>query len=471
MAQKELFDRQVTKRGGGQVSRGDQDQPAEIEQTRLKIFREVAATEEAIRSSRYQNINDKPKIQRVPVMFRDHTNFRGYFEPRVIAIGPINHGKARYEWGEELKLRLAVNFVRDSEQNEARLLKKVDEYIKELRECYDKEAIKNYDNDSLALMLFVDGCSTLEFIYKYDDLESFQIKKDQVVFAERDMFLLENQLPYQLLKLLMSSSNIHEALKDSIERFVQMHGVAPGATKQHPQHETIPMEQEPTHLLEYLLTTMLGYPPKRKSETRENAQSICNVQELQAAGIHFRQRTGPSVLSDIYFKSYICCGFLYLPKIKVDDSMRLKFMNLIAYEMCPDFQNDFGVASYISFLNSLIDHPDDVKHLRKKHILRNLLGSDEEVVQLFNEMDTIVVPNNQFSDKVKSMIEAHCNTTWKIWIAQFFHDHFSKPWVLGSIGVLSGLGMIAVQTWYTVNSDNPSSPCKAFLEYLKARGY
>ncbi|PQQ05612.1 UPF0481 protein [Prunus yedoensis var. nudiflora] len=153
-------------------------------------------------------------------MFRDHTNFRGYFEPTVIAIGPIHHGKARYEWGEELKLRLAVNFVRDSEQNEARLLKKVDEYIKELRECYDKEAIKNYDNDSLALMLFVDGCSTLEFIYKYDDLESFQIKKDQVIFAERDMFLLENQLPYQLLKLLMSSSNIHEALKDSIERFV-----------------------------------------------------------------------------------------------------------------------------------------------------------------------------------------------------------------------------------------------------------
>ncbi|PQQ05611.1 uncharacterized protein Pyn_12605 [Prunus yedoensis var. nudiflora] len=151
--------------------------------------------------------------------------------------------------------------------------------------------------------------------------------------------------------------------------------------------------------------------------------------------------------------------------------MRLKFMNLIAYEMCPDFQNDFGVASYISFLNSLIDHPDDVKHLRKKHILRNLLGSDEEVVQLFNEMDTIVVPNNQFSDKVKSMIEAHCNTTWKIWIAQFFHDRFSKPWVLGSIGVLSGLGMTAVQTWYTVNSDNPSSPCKALLEYLKARGY
>ncbi|BFG37923.1 hypothetical protein CerSpe_241960 [Prunus speciosa] len=147
------------------------------------------------------------------------------------------------------------------------------------------------------------------------------------------------------------------------------------------------------------------------------------------------------------------------------------FKNLIAYEMCPDFQNNFGVTSYIGFLNWLIHHPDDVKHLRKKHIVRNYLGSDEEVALLFNEMITDVVPNYAIYRHVTRKIEDHYKTRWKKWMAQFFYDHFSKPWILAFIGVLTGLGMTAVQTWYTVNSDNPSSPCKALLEYLKARGY
>ncbi|KAL6272733.1 hypothetical protein ACE6H2_023425 [Prunus campanulata] len=497
--EKELFVRQVTRRGG------DQDQPAEIEQTskvsitiheeaiksspkeeRLKEFRKVAA--EAAAAAAAENSTTqaaKPKIQRVPFMLRDQKNLDKYYEPRVAAIGPFHHGKAKYEQAEKIKLQLAVNFVTDSDQNHAALLKKVEENIKELRECYDEEATKDYDDDSLAWILFIDGCSTLEFIYKYDELECFKIKRDQVAFAEQDMFLLENQLPYQLLKLLMISSSKYKDVKNSIEAFVHMHGVAPGEKPKPPQpraggarntqpcaeHVTVCMEPEPTHLLELLLTRMLGYPPKKsKPSVNLPAQSFRNVQELQAAGIYFRQRKGPTVLSDINFKSFLCCGFLYLPKIKVDDSMGPKFMNLIAYEMCPDFQNDFGVTSYIGFLDSLIDHPDDVKHLRKKHILRNYLGSDEEVAQLFNEIGTDLVPNKAIYCDVKSKIEKHYKTNWKKWMAQFYNDHFSSPWtILAFIGALLGLGMTAAQTWYTVNSGTP--PCEALLEYLKARGY
>ncbi|CAN6586311.1 unnamed protein product [Malus baccata var. baccata] len=58
-----------------------------------------------------------------------------------------------------------------------------------------------------------------------DALEDFNIKRDQAAFAEQDMFLLENQLPYPLLMLLMSSSNNHEGLKRSIKIFVDMRGV------------------------------------------------------------------------------------------------------------------------------------------------------------------------------------------------------------------------------------------------------
>ena len=88
---------------------------------------------------------------------------------------------------------------------------------------------------------------------------------------------------------------------------------------------------------------------------------------------------------------FLGLGYLWLPPLVVDDSTRPKFLNLIAYEMCLDLENNFGVTSYVSFLDSLIDEPNDVKMLRKARILHNFLGSDEEEAQLFNEIGTDLV--------------------------------------------------------------------------------
>ncbi|KAM1306752.1 hypothetical protein ACFX2H_009097 [Malus domestica] len=472
---KELSVTKVTKRGGGQASGGDQGQPAEITTTEQTSEVVITIHEEAIRTrgeklkkiwevaEAAQKQNAEPKIQRVPIMLRDHKNFDKCFEPRVVALGPYHHGKEKYEQAEKVKLLLTANFLKDSDQttNAETLLKKVGDKINDLRECYDEKATKDYDDEALAWMLFVDGCSTLEFMYKYEKLEEFKIKRDQVAFAEQDMLLLENQLPYRLLKWLIKKSKIHQELNTSIERFIRMHGGAPRdpATK-----------REPTHLLDLLRTRMVGCPPspstKSGRRSTEGGHSFRNVQELQAAGIHFRYSKTNSLRAISFKLRFQCCGFLYLPIIKVDDSMRPKFMNMIAYEMCSDFQNDFEVTSYIGFLDSLIDHPDDVKHLRKKGILLNLLGSDEEVAQLFNEIATDLVPNNVIYRNVKTQIEDHYKTKWKTWMAQFFHDHFNSPWTfLAFIGVLLGLGLSGIQTWYAVFSD--PSPCDAVCKYLK----
>ncbi|CAB4289909.1 unnamed protein product [Prunus armeniaca] len=449
MAQKDENVRQVTKRGGGQGSRGDQDQPAEIEVS-ITIHEEASTREERLKKLReeapVQAQKVKPKIQKVPFMLRvrEDTKFDKYYEPIVAPLGPFHHArKLQYEYAEKIKLKLAANFVKDSKQNDADLLKKVEDNINALRNCYDEEATKDYGDEFLAWMLFVDGCSTLEFIYKYDELENFQIKRDQVAFVEHDVFLLENQLPYQLLQLLMSSSQIHKELKKSIDDFVWRNSLAQNQNQQNP-------EAEPTHLLELLRTTMLGTSPSEKTKGTKLPHSFRNVQELQAAGIHFRPSNSNSLRS-ISFNSSLCHGIVHLPQIKVDDSTRPKFMNLIAYEMCPDFHNDFGVTSYICFLDSLIDHPDDVKHLRKKLILRNLLGNDEEVAQLFNEIGTDLVPNNDIYCSVQGKIEKHYSNWGNRVMAQFFHEHFSSPWtVVAFLGALLALGSSIVQTVYSV---------------------
>ena len=110
--------------------------------------------------------------------------------------------------------------------------------------------------------------------------------------------------------------------------------------------------EDPIHLLDLLRTRLLHkhrqIKPKKPNGEMETWQSYRNVQELRAAGIHVeRSKKKSSCLSDISFTTlrFLGLGYLWLPPLVVDDSTRPKFLNLIAYEMCLDFQNDFAITS------------------------------------------------------------------------------------------------------------------------------
>ncbi|XP_035545189.1 UPF0481 protein At3g47200-like [Juglans regia] len=252
-------------------------------------------------------------------------------------------------------------------------------------------------------------------------------------------------------------------------------------------------KRKPTHLLDLLRSSLLG-PQKQSDNAKKNdettnqpsngTKSFCgdfaailgngkkssdlqfyrNVQELKAAGIHVKRSKDNSLRSGIYFNRKLhLSGFLSLPSLKVDDSTGPKLLNLIAYEMCLDFKNDFGITSYVSFLDSLIDEANDVKELRKAHVLCNLLGSDNEVAQLFNEIGTDLVPDLGEYKEVRNQIQKYCDNTFMTWMAEVFHNHFSSPWtVLAFLGALFALALSFAQTWYAVNS--PPGPCDKFCE-------
>ncbi|KAK4580912.1 hypothetical protein RGQ29_024532 [Quercus rubra] len=388
-----------------------------------------------------------PKIQKVIFVLRDHKDFKTHYEPRAVSLGHIHHGIDKYQLGEQYKLVLTYEFVKGNKEKINYLYKKIGKKINELRDCFEKEVTKSFDDEELIWLLLVDGCAILQYIYcaaknKFTELN---IKPDSIAFTQQDLFLLENQLPYRLLKWLISWS--------------------------------------------------------------EN--------KLRAAGIHVeRSKKENSCLRDISFTALGCLGFLWLPPITVDDSTRPKFLNLIAYEMCLDFQNDFGITYCISFLDSLIDEANDVKMLRKAGILYNCLGSDEHVAKLFNEIDRIdfiidraltfwsdrpsssiisntstatenikiksrcswehpdlyvappltgLVPNSEIYSNVRVKIQKHYKNQLMTWLAQVCHDHFSSPWAfLAFFGALLALALTVIQTWYAVKST--SGPCYNFCK-------
>ncbi|KAK4580922.1 hypothetical protein RGQ29_024542 [Quercus rubra] len=426
-----------------------------------------------------------PKIQKVVFLLRDlrdHEDFKKYFEPRMVSLGPIHYGKENYQLAEKHKLVLTSEFIKDSGKTMQEVYKKVEENIKELRECFEEEVTKDYDDEALAWLLFVDGCAILQYIYCATDplnkkFKELSIKHDSVAFGHQDLFLLENQLPYRLLEWLMSLSEMKKKLEDSINEFIKRFVRVPKdqhsncclnwlskklwqrVWKQDQAKSEDIGVPKPIHLLDKLRTSLLakhgGQGVNKNDPTTQNEdwQSYRNVQELQAAGIYLKRSKNDSLsLSDIYFSTlFPCFGFLWLPPIKVDDSTGPKFFNLIAYEMCLDFDNDYGVTSYISFLDSLIDEANDVKELRKAGVLQNFLGSDQEVAQLFNEIGNDLVPNPEIYSKVRSSIQKYYKNMFLTWTSQVIHDHFSSPWtIIAFIAAVFALILSTLQTWYTV---------------------
>ncbi|KAL6324724.1 hypothetical protein AAG906_017064 [Vitis piasezkii] len=207
-------------------------------------------------------------------------------------------------------------------------------------------------------------------------------RNHRINFVVQDLFLLENQLPFGILK--------------------------PEGTS---EKEVEELDEEPSHLLDLLRSALLGGSKKIR---KQEAQGFCcpdwpsfrHIKELKAAGIHLK-RSRTSFLTDISFKSCFFCGYLKLPQIIIDDFTKPKVLNIVAYEMCQDGPYDYAVTSYMCFLYDIIDHADDVKELRSKHILSNLLGSDEDVAELFNEISNDLV-DQAYKDYSMEYHRFHC---------------------------------------------------------------
>ncbi|EXC00014.1 hypothetical protein L484_005828 [Morus notabilis] len=405
-----------------------------------------------------------PKIQKVPFILRDREGFHKCYEPRVVSIGPIHHKKPNLRFAEQYKPKLTAMFIKESKQETEALYNVINDRIQELKDCYHEDVVKDYDDKTLSWILFLDGCSILVFIHGFihGKLKYFKIKTDHIAFTQHDLFLLENQIPFQVLRLLMDSTppSFKTELKKSIAQFICANVMAPVAFKKYLSFDMDKLD--PIHLLD-LLQHVAVLSNKEKiaiinGSEHQTQQSFRNVQELKAAGIGLIPNKFCS-LSDITFYSFCFKGWLELPPLIVDDSTAPKFLNLIAYEGCPDnFRTNYEITSYISFLDSLIDHANDVKELRSAKILHNLLGCDEEVASLFNEIARDLVPNDGHYKDVKIAIQLHYDSRWMTWIAEAYNDHFSSPWtILAFIAALVALALSGIQTWFGVFS--PSDPC------------
>nr|KYP35843.1 UPF0481 protein At3g47200 family [Cajanus cajan] len=133
--------------------------------------------------------------------------------------------------------------------------------------------------------------------------------------------------------------------------------------------------------------------------------------------------------------------------------------------MCPDVLSKYECCSFISFMDSLIENGEDVKELRLSGVFRNLLGSDEDLANLFNELGADL-PTKIYSDcwcldnvvafskkyvAVKQQIEKHYTTKWKTWLTEAYNTHFSTPWTIIAFLLLLIIILTFIQTFFIID--------------------
>ncbi|KAI3922194.1 hypothetical protein MKX01_005883 [Papaver californicum] len=149
---------------------------------------------------------------------------------------------------------------------------------------------------------------------------------------------------------------------------------------------------------------------------------IPSVTELKRAGVRFKKGSTEGSVLDIKFND----GVLVIPPIIIQDKTDLLFRNIIAYEQCSDGR-DMYMTSYAFLMDSLIDSAQDVEMLRNKGIITNILGSDEDVSNLFNKLCCELIIDNFYYFQLRDQVNDYYKRRRHFWKAIVKRDYCNNP--------------------------------------------
>ncbi|KAJ6300592.1 hypothetical protein OIU76_021395 [Salix suchowensis] len=394
-----------------------------------------------------KNQQKPPLIPKVPLKFRQVIQNRDCYDPSVVSIGPYHHwNEGLQEMAEGLKFDLACKFVKDSEGTPEEMYEKVKQEAKDARKCYmEDEATKRFDVEQFFKMMFIDGCFILQFIYYFlHEPENLMMSNYEASLVTKDLFLLENQLPFVVLESLWSfrAGQSKKDLLLLLQSFCKHVRAKPALGRRESFRQKISKlcgklskaltcnvskgldeQTQPAHLLELFHT---HYVPSGVSDDHhpsgEKMPSYWHypAKEFINVGISLKP-SKTSRFSDVRFVPTLLGGTLYIPQLIIGDCTKPLLLNLVAYDACSDKSKDW-VTSFVCSLASLIDSPEDVKELRSRGLLLSTLGCDQQVADHINEMAKHLVLKPSAFTGVKKAIESHYRNIFRRWIL-----HYKNP--------------------------------------------
>ncbi|KAK7350422.1 hypothetical protein VNO77_09049 [Canavalia gladiata] len=418
-------------------------------------------------------------IYKAPTNLRKLNNGEAY-TPQLISIGPFHHNKSELVSMHKQKQRYFLGFWERVTNKKALAKYKafLNENIEMIRHSYSEP--DSLTNDQFVDMILLDSVFILElFLRKSKQQKDYMFTTSWICKSiQRDLLLLENQLPIFVLEELYKS-----VLKVKSPSFLELafnyfedyypHKFTSDQNKEMVINKNFKSCKHFTDLVRFFYLPekvhVKGWMPLTHFTLKDECV-LKTASKLNEAGVSFEKVHHRNLL-DIKFKKvpifswFLCLGCLpcskcvkarlQMPQLKVLQTTECVLRNLIALEQCHYSDQPF-ICNYVSLIDSLIHTQEDVELLVDKEIIVHELGSHNELATMINSLCKHVVVTCNYYDKTSRKLNHHYNCCWKHYMGMLRSVYFRDPWRLSSTAVGVVIFLFAIVNFLrVVNLYNP----------------
>nr|XP_023890151.1 UPF0481 protein At3g47200-like [Quercus suber]XP_023890152.1 UPF0481 protein At3g47200-like [Quercus suber]POE63883.1 upf0481 protein [Quercus suber] len=368
------------------------------------------------------------RIHKVPHHLRKWNEVA--YTPQVVSIGPIHHNDERLKSMEEYKERYFRSFVKRSKIKVEYFVNTIRRMEKSIRRCYAETICPT--SGKFVKMILVDAIFILELFIK--ETSGIQTRDDPMIAKTRakamkfDLLLLENQLPFFVIKKLHQLAfrslcksdprllNCDDLVQLSLKYFWDPCFKFSGG------HRNAKVK----HFTDLLRIFQL--PPPESRPKRGNQQILWyTATQLHEAGVMFMVAKSSESESpfDIKFEK----GVFKIPQLLLNHWTEVVTRNITALEQTHHIKDTY-FTDYLFLMDSLINTREDVDLLCDKKILVNYLGDNNAAMSMIDNLNKGIVWETVRDDyinlwaELKSFYEQRPQHRW--W-AKLKHEFFSTP--------------------------------------------
>ncbi|WCJ44349.1 hypothetical protein M5689_025020 [Euphorbia peplus] len=398
-------------------------------------------------------------ISRVPAILR-RVNEAAY-NPQLISIGPIHHGKHELRNMETQKLRYLKLFcqrIQGKTQKQAvnhlfHIIKLSEEQI---LHCYD-DPFDELSSSQFVKMILLDSVFVVEYLLRDKEAskheDDFVIGQPSIRMAiSLDLRLYENQLPYFVIEKLY-----YKVLIPTPYDF----GVLTVSWLYQKEHVTNPTRlRETKHFIDMVRHSIfeesnitsdhipLGYLKYSVIKLKYNAS------KLHRAGVTFEavyHRCGANhnfINLDVKFVN----GVLKIPFFGVPDVFEHFAQNMMAYEQ-RHYPYQAYIRSFFFLMNNLIHSGEDVELLVDAGIIVQWLGSSQMFADFISKLCKGMNDHVSCYDDLYEQLNEHYENKWNHRKATLRLVYFSNIWRgTGTIAATLLLFMTLIQAIASIKS-------------------
>ncbi|KAI9071193.1 hypothetical protein K1719_046844 [Acacia pycnantha] len=320
------------------------------------------------------------------------------------------------------------------------------------------------DSHEFIRMLLTDACFIIEYFLLWLDEDHWHPKLWSMRNIKRDLILLENQLPFFVLKdlFVLTFPNGYNDDRYSIEFVTYWYFysafifiIVPNKRLREKftfsyfvQHH-LPRLPDGTPQVHHLCDMLricyvrLDQLPRKRDDSIK-LKPVYSACKLHDAGIKFKVNEDEISLLKLQYSK----GVLKIPEVRICDSTETLLRNVVAFEQC-QFPSSRSMTDYMVFWEGFIRTEKDVEILEEKGVIQNQIGENDAVASITKRMGrhiSTVDSNNDYISLFKELNE-FCDSPYYRYKAIFKQQYWSTPWRIASfLGAILLLVLTLIQT-------------------------